>query len=101
MRWAVIRDGGKVKACIPESMAVAVTVVHPNDPNRREIPALMPVPGILLPLAGKPGIALTWEDNPVELEGQPEFGKETSDIILAGSISAKLDGRGPLFNGGN
>lgn len=101
MRWAVIRDGGKVKACIPESMAVSVTVVHPNDPARKEVPALMPVPGILLPLAGKPGISLTWEDNPVELEGQPEFGKETSEIVRPESIHRILDVRGPLFNGGN
>lgn len=81
MRWAIIREKGKVRACVPESMANLVSVVDPHDRTGTKIPALVPLPGVVLPLAGQAGISMTWEDDPSPLDGQPEFGTETSEIV--------------------
>lgn len=87
MRWAIIRESGQVRACIPESMANLVSVVDPHDRTGTKIPALVPLPGVVLPLTGKAGISMSWEDSPIPLEGQPDFGNESSEIVTFPKLS--------------
>jgi len=85
MRWAIIRHDGKVRACIPETVAIFVSVVDPRQPLVK-IPACMPLVGMPLPLSGEPGVSLTWEDEPVPLEGQPPFGTESGKIATGAEL---------------
>lgn len=94
MRWAVVRYDGQVRACVPETAAVFILI----DAAANLVPALMPNAGTAIPLAGRPGIVMSWEDQPVPLHGQPEFGKATSSIIPAGAVGNR--GMSP-FPGGN
>jgi hypothetical protein len=90
MRWAVVRFNGKVQVCIPETGAgFALLTIEPG----KSVPALVGL-GVSIPLAGRPGIVMSWEDEPVEVEGQPKFGTPTSSILLAPAA-------GPLLHGAN
>lgn len=77
MRWAVIRQDGKVRACIAEPTVMLVTMVDPSKPFEK-IPALLA--GSIIPLGGAPGISMTWEDEAVPLDGQVPFGTESGTI---------------------
>ena len=85
MRWAIIRHDGKVRACIPETVAIFVSVVDPRKPLVK-IPACMPLVGMPLPLSGEPGVSLTWEDAPVPLDGQPAFGEESGRVAVGAGL---------------
>ena len=93
MRWAIIRHNGKVRACIPETVAIFVSVMDPREPLQ-QIPACLTVPGMPIPLSGEPGICLSWEEAPVPLDGQPAFGTESGKIATGAGLHI-------FGNGGN
>lgn len=93
MRWAIVRHDGKVRACVPESAAIFAAVVDPAQPLNK-IPALLPSPGVVIPLSGTPGVALSWEDAPVPLDGQPAFGEESGRVAVGTGLHIFGNGKG-------
>jgi len=83
MRWAIVRQDGKVRACIAEAAVILISMVDPAKPFEK-IPALLA--GSVIPLGGAPGISLTWEDEPVPLDGQVPFGQESGAVQLGSGI---------------
>lgn len=77
MRWLIVTIESQTLACIPESAAIFARI---SDGRGSEIPALIPVAGIAIPLAGRPGLVARWADNPEPLTGMPEFGTPVSSI---------------------
>ena len=83
MRWAIVRQDGKVRACIAEAAVMIVSMVDPSKPFEK-IPALLA--GSVIPLGGVAGISLTFEDEPVPLDGQAPFGQESGAVQLGAGI---------------
>ena len=65
-------------ACIPESNC---NFVKMRDDKGNEFAAVVPFPGMVIPLTGAPGICAHWRQEAAPIGDMPSFGTPTGNVI--------------------